>query len=90
MKGSIVYRKYEVKEGAGGEADGSEETKKGSSGGGGGGDIVVMSKKQIEKERKRKMKAEIVVEHVDLIQDAFWEERPYILGGKKAAAVVEE
>ena len=68
-KGSVVYRKYDVKE--------SEK----------GGDVesveVVMSKTQLEKERKKKMKAEIVVEHVDLIQDAFWEARPYILAGKR-------
>lgn len=68
-KGSVVYRKYDLKEGEkGGDIESVE---------------VAMSKTQLEKERKKKMKAEIVVEHVDLIQDAFWEARPYILAGKR-------
>ncbi|KAM0719907.1 hypothetical protein Q7P37_004042 [Cladosporium fusiforme] len=71
-KGSVVYRKYEVKE-AVGVAEKSA----------GGGGEAVLSKSQMEKERKRKMKAEVVVEHVDLIQDAFWEARPYILAGRR-------
>jgi hypothetical protein len=44
---------------------------------------VAMSRSALEKERKRKRKAEIVVEHVDLIQKGFWEERPYVLAGKR-------
>lgn len=71
-KGSVVYRKYDVKEGSGGEKSGKT-----------GGGEVELSKTQLEKERKRKMKAEVVVEHVDLIQDAFWEARPYILAGRR-------
>lgn len=69
-KGSVVYRKYEAKEG---EVAGDDESSD---------RLATLSKTQLEKERKRKMKAEIVVEHVDMIQDAFWEARPYILGGK--------
>lgn len=38
------------------------------------------SKTQQEKARKRKQKARIAVEHVDIIGDAFWEARPYLLG----------
>lgn len=38
------------------------------------------SKTQLEKEKKRAKKAQVVVEHVDIIQDAFWEKRPWILG----------
>lgn len=71
-KGSVVYRRYDVKEGSGGENSGKA-----------GGGEVELSKTQLEKERKRKMKAEVVVEHVDLIQDAFWEARPYILAGRR-------
>ena len=41
-----------------------------------------VSKTQKEKMRKAKMKATIVVEHVDIIKDEFWERRPWILGGK--------
>lgn len=71
-KGSVVYRKYDVKEGGGAEKSGKA-----------GIGEVELSKTQLEKERKRKMKAEVVVEHVDLIQDAFWEARPYILAGRR-------
>ncbi|KAF2215875.1 hypothetical protein CERZMDRAFT_35128 [Cercospora zeae-maydis SCOH1-5] len=42
-----------------------------------------VSKTQLEKERKRKMKARIVTEHTDIIGNAFWEKRPYILATKK-------
>lgn len=67
-KGSVVYRKYEMKmaeeSGAGKQADPT-------------------SRSQMEKERKRKMKAEVVVEHVDMIGDAFWEARPWILAGRR-------
>lgn len=47
------------------------------------------SRTQVEKERKRKMKAEIAVEHVDIIGDGFWGERPYILAGKRGASEEE-
>jgi tRNA(His) guanylyltransferase len=71
-KGSVVYRKYEIKE-AGGDEKAECFT-----------DVAAaMTKSQLEKERKRKMKAEVVVEHCGLIQDAFWEARPYILAGKR-------
>lgn len=67
-KGSVVYRRYDAKEEKVGES--------------GGKDAGPKSRTQMERERKRKMKAEVVVEHVDLIQDGFWEARPYILAGK--------
>ena len=41
-----------------------------------------MSKTQKEKERKRRAKATIVIEHVDIIKDGFWEARPWLLGRK--------
>lgn len=73
-KGTVIYRAYEM------PAVGEKVN--------GGGSAEVMSgktqsKTQMEKERKRKMKAEIRVEHVDLIGDAFWEARPYILAAKR-------
>ena len=43
---------------------------------------VEQSRTQMEKEKKRKRNAKVVVEHVDLIGDGFWEESSYILGGK--------
>ncbi|KAG8624386.1 hypothetical protein KVT40_007453 [Elsinoe batatas] len=42
------------------------------------------SKTQLDKERKRKLKATLVAEHVDIIKDGFWEQRPWILAGKGA------
>ena len=50
------------------------------------GEDGATSKTQLEKERKKKQKARIAVEQVDIIGDAFWEARPYILGGKKGYA----
>jgi len=41
-----------------------------------------VSKTAAEKERKKKAKAEIVVEYVDIIKDDFWTQRPWILSGK--------
>ena len=41
-----------------------------------------VSKTQAEKERKKRQKATITLAHADLIQDAFWEMRPWLLGGK--------
>lgn len=41
-----------------------------------------MSRTQREKERKKRGKARIVIEHVDIIRDEFWERRPWILSGR--------
>jgi tRNA(His) guanylyltransferase len=41
-----------------------------------------ISKTQQEKIRKQRRKAQVVVEHVDIIKDEFWERRPWILSGK--------
>ena len=43
---------------------------------------VQMSKTQKEKERKKRGKAKIVIEHVDIIGDKFWDRRPWILSGR--------
>ncbi|KAF1954641.1 Thg1-domain-containing protein [Byssothecium circinans] len=41
-----------------------------------------MSKTQRDKDRKKRTKARIVIEHVDIIKDGFWERRPWILSGR--------
>ena len=41
-----------------------------------------MSRTQKEKDRKKRNKARVITEHVDLIKDEFWEKRPWILSGK--------
>lgn len=69
-KGTVVYRAY-------------DDDHEGMNGNVGGKAANPESRKQIEKERKRKQKARIEVEHVDIIGDAFWEKRPYILAAKR-------
>jgi hypothetical protein len=43
---------------------------------------VQMSRTQRDKERKKRSKAAVLMEHVDIIKDEFWEKRPWILSGK--------
>ncbi|KAK4987336.1 tRNA-His guanylyltransferase [Elasticomyces elasticus] len=45
---------------------------------------VPVSKTQMAKEKKRRRKAEIVIEHVDVIGDAFWGEHTWILAERTA------
>jgi tRNA(His) guanylyltransferase len=40
------------------------------------------SKTQAEKEKKRRGKAAIVVHHLDIIKDEFWDRRPWLLTNK--------
>lgn len=42
-------------------------------------DGAEISKTQKEKERKRRMKAEIITQHTDFIKDEFWQQRPWLL-----------
>ncbi|KAK7985398.1 tRNA-His guanylyltransferase, partial [Apiospora saccharicola] len=72
-KGSVVFRDYELVE------PGSDKT----------GDTVddlaepsSQSKTQAEKDKKRRAKARIVVEHLDVIKDDFWDRRPWLLSNK--------
>jgi tRNA(His) guanylyltransferase len=39
------------------------------------------SRSQQDKIKKMRRKAEVVVDHVDIIKDEFWERRPWILSG---------
>lgn len=48
----------------------------------GSGRPALISRTQKEKDRKKRCKAKIITEHVDLIKDCFWEKRPWILSGK--------
>jgi len=40
------------------------------------------SKTKTENEKKRRAKARITVEHLDIIRDDFWDRRPWLLSGK--------
>ncbi|OJJ63958.1 hypothetical protein ASPSYDRAFT_83994 [Aspergillus sydowii CBS 593.65] len=72
-KGSVVYRQYQLedsKTGPESKAQSQEDAQ------------ANVSKTQQEKLRKLRRKAQVVVEHVDIIKDEFWERRPWILSGK--------
>ena len=43
---------------------------------------IQQSKTQTENDKKRRAKARIVVEHLDIIKDDFWNRRPWILSNK--------
>lgn len=43
---------------------------------------VQQSKTQSERDRKRRAKARIVVEHLDIIKDDFWDRRPWLMSNK--------
>lgn len=43
---------------------------------------VTQSKTQTEKDKKRRAKARVVVQHLDIIKDDFWDRRPWILSNK--------
>lgn len=46
------------------------------------GRTAQMSRTQKEKDRKKRSKAAVLMEHVDIIKDEFWDRRPWILSGK--------
>jgi tRNA(His) guanylyltransferase len=48
------------------------------------------SRSQQEKLRKLRRKAQVVVDHVDIIKDEFWERRPWILSGKPGKLPTED
>ena len=73
-KGSVVFRDY----GHTGVLVRSFD------GGGATGVSVQMTKTQAEKTRRVKAKADVKVEHVDIIKDDFWAQRPWILGCRDA------
>lgn len=65
-KGSVLYRSYEQVDSIPPQAVKQQPR--------------MLSKTQLEKQRKRRQKASIVEEHVDIIGDVFWKTHPYILG----------
>ncbi|KAK6539381.1 tRNA-His guanylyltransferase, variant 2 [Orbilia ellipsospora] len=79
-KGSVVYRNYGAVPDSSVQADDKDE-----------GEVVESASKspaetqkgksrsQQKREAKKLAKAEVVIEHVDIIKDEFWEKRPWIL-----------
>ena len=45
-------------------------------------DPAQRTKRQMDRDMKRKAKAHIVVEHLDIIKEDFWNRRPWILSNK--------
>ncbi|RAO67878.1 uncharacterized protein BHQ10_003890 [Talaromyces amestolkiae] len=72
-KGSVVYRQYQLEDHQPQtlttQAMESQAT-------------TELSKTQQEKMRKLRRKAQVVVDHVDIIKDEFWQRRPWLLSGK--------
>ncbi|KGO39422.1 tRNAHis guanylyltransferase Thg1 [Penicillium expansum] len=71
-KGTVLYRQYELEEPKPRKSSTEEESS------------VVESKQsrsQQDKIRKLRRKAQVVIDHVDIIKDEFWEKRPWILSG---------
>ncbi|KAK6949259.1 Glucose-responsive transcription factor [Daldinia eschscholtzii] len=72
-KGSVIYRSYELVEpGTHDVAKSADELS----------EAAQQSKTQKDKDRKQRAKAKVVVDHVDIIKDDFWERRPWILSNK--------
>ncbi|KAL1838112.1 hypothetical protein VTJ49DRAFT_3017 [Mycothermus thermophilus] len=72
-KGSVVFRDYELVEPGTHNTAAEVDTL---------AEPVEPSKTQSEKDRKRRAKARIVVEHLDIIKDEFWDRRPWLLSNK--------
>lgn len=72
-KGSVVFRDYEqVEPGSHNVVQEVENL----------AEPLSQSKSQSEKDRKKRAKAAIVVAHLDIIQDEFWDRRPWLLSNK--------
>lgn len=48
------------------------------------------SRTQMEKAKKARDKAIVVVKHIDIIKDDFWKSRPWILSGKPGKPLVAD
>ncbi|TAQ90739.1 hypothetical protein B7494_g903 [Chlorociboria aeruginascens] len=74
-KGSVIFRDYELVEPGTPMEVIDEDTAKTVEEKG-------LSNTQEEKDRKRRAKARITVQHVDIIKDEFWQRRPWLLSNK--------
>ncbi|RDL33161.1 tRNA(His) guanylyltransferase [Venustampulla echinocandica] len=74
-KGSVAFRDYELVEPSSASEMVEEDSAKTT-------EQLELSKTQQEKDRKRRAKARITIQHVDVIKDEFWERRPWLLSNK--------
>uniref|UniRef100_A0A093XTR2 tRNA(His) guanylyltransferase n=1 Tax=Talaromyces marneffei PM1 TaxID=1077442 RepID=A0A093XTR2_TALMA len=80
-KGSVVYRQYQLEDQPPTTAPSTQVPESQAT--------TEVSKTQQEKMRKLRRKAQVVVEHVDIIKDDFWQRRPWLLSGKPGKLPVE-
>ncbi|TLD23023.1 hypothetical protein PspLS_07456, partial [Pyricularia sp. CBS 133598] len=73
-KGSVVFRDYILEE----PQDGQGVAQKVEA----LVEPVAKSKTQAENEKKKRAKARVTVEHLDIIKDDFWDRRPWLLSNK--------
>ncbi|KAL0935233.1 tRNA guanylyltransferase, partial [Colletotrichum truncatum] len=72
-KGSVVFRDYELVEpGTHNAAEAADAL----------AEPMQQTKSQAEKEKKKRAKARVVIEHLDIIKDEFWDRRPWLLSNK--------
>ncbi|CAI4218658.1 unnamed protein product [Parascedosporium putredinis] len=69
-KGSVVFRDYELVE----PGSHNTETEVDRI-----AEPVVQSKTQAEKDKKKREKTRVLVDHLDIIKDDFWDRRPWLL-----------
>ncbi|RYC65336.1 hypothetical protein CHU98_g883 [Xylaria longipes] len=72
-KGSVIFREYELVEPG---SHNVAETIDGVA------EPVKQSKTQDENDKKRRNKARVVIDHLDIIKDDFWDRRPWLLSNK--------
>ncbi|KAH7001650.1 tRNA guanylyltransferase [Ilyonectria destructans] len=72
-KGSVIFRDYELV-----DPDSNNVAQTIDS----VAEPITQSKTQKENDKKRRAKARILVEHMDIIKDDFWDRRPWILSNK--------
>lgn len=77
-KGSVVVRDYELVVAARGkelDLDGDGDGERGQT-------ENALSKTQKERDKKARQKAKVLVLHVDIIKDEFWDRRPWLRTGR--------
>ncbi|KAL2210481.1 putative tRNAHis guanylyltransferase [Sarocladium strictum] len=72
-KGSVIFRDYELVDPTSHNITATVEAQ---------AEPISQSKTQNENDKKRRAKARILVEHLDIIKDDFWDQRPWILSNK--------
>lgn len=79
-KGSVIFRDYELVDPSSHKVDEEMDDL---------AEPAQQSKSQAEKDKKQRSKAMVVVEHLDIIKDDFWDRRPWVLSNKPGKAPKE-